>query len=129
MPLSKDAEVEKLGARILTLAMKGHTALGPGLLESAYEVCLRYELDKASLRVERQLMLPVIYDGQQLDAGYRLDLLVEGKVVVEIKAVEKLMPIHMAQLLSYLKLGGFPLGYVLNFNVPHLRQGIKRLVT
>ena len=128
MVLSKDAAIERIGGQILTSAMRVHSVLGPGLLESAYEACLAHEIGKAGLTVDRQVALPIEYDGQRLEAGYRLDLLVEQIVVVEVKAVEKLTPIHLAQVLSYLKLGAFPLGFLLNFHVAHLRHGIKRIV-
>jgi GxxExxY protein len=118
----------RLGELVLGCALTVHKALGPGLLESAYEVCLAHELDKAGLRYKRQIVLPVFYDDQQIDAGYRLDLLVEDLVVIEIKAVETISEIHQAQLLSYLKLGGYRLGYLLNFNVTRLKDGICRLV-
>ena len=118
----------ELGDGILGCAMKVHSALGPGLLESTYEVCLLHELKKLGLRSERQVVLPVNYDGLILDAGYRLDLLVMDLVVIELKVVEKLLPIHTAQVLSYLKLGNRKLGYLLNFNVVHMRDGIKRVV-
>lgn len=111
------AELEAVGKAILTSAMKVHSALGPGLLESAYEVCLAHELINQGMAVERQVELPVIYAGMRLDAGYRLDILVERKVIVEVKAIEKLLPIHTAQILSYLKLSGHQLGFLLNFNV------------
>ena len=117
-----------VGETILGCAIKVHTALGPGLLESTYEVCLAYELQKAGLKLERQVPLPVIYDEVELDAGYRMDLLVADIVVVELKVVEKLLPLHTAQLLSYLKLSKRKLGYLLNFNVVHMRDGIKRVV-
>ncbi|MDP3483753.1 MAG: GxxExxY protein [Sulfuricella sp.] len=119
---------ERVGKQIIAEAMKVHSALGCGLLESAYEVCLAYELEKNGLEVKRQVALPVVYDGLKLDAGYRLDLLVGDCVIVELKAVEKLAPIHTAQLLSYLKLSGHKLGFILNFNVIHMRDGIKRIV-
>jgi len=108
--------------------MKVHSALGPGLLESAYEACLLFELHKAGLRVEVQVPLPVVYERVRLDLGYRLDLLVENSVVVELKSVDAIEPIHKAQLLSYLKLSGKQVGLIINFNVVHLRDGIKRLV-
>jgi GxxExxY protein len=117
-----------VGEIILGCAIRVHTTLGPGLLESAYEACLAHELSKARLNNQRQVVLPVIYDGLRIDAGYRLDLLVDARVVVEVKAVERLAEIHRAQLLSYLKLGGFRLGYLLNFNVPRMKEGISRLV-
>lgn len=117
-----------IGETILGCAIKVHTALGPGLLESTYEACLVHELTKAGLKVERQVALPVVYDGVILDAGYRIDILVEDLVVVELKVVEKVLPLHGSQVLSYLKLGGKKLGYLLNFNVIQMRQGIKRVV-
>jgi GxxExxY protein len=112
---------------VVDAAIKVHTSLGPGLLESVYEACLAHELGQRGLRVERQISLPVRYAGIVIEAGLRLDLLVEQCVVIEVKAVETLLPVHTAQLLTYLKLGGYPLGLLLNFNVPHLKQGIKRL--
>ena len=118
----------EIGEIVLGCAIKVHTALGPGLLESTYEVCLAYELGKAGVKAERQIALPVIYDEVRLDAGYRLDLLVEDMVIVELKVIEKLLPVHTAQLLSYLKISNRKLGYLPNFNVPQMRQGIKRVV-
>jgi GxxExxY protein len=117
-----------IGERIIGAAMKVHSALGPGLLESAYEACLVYELEKLALDVKRQVLLPIVYDEVKLDIGYRLDLLVNDSVVLELKAVEKMLPIHAAQLLSYLKLSGYRFGYLLNFNVVSMRDGIKRIV-
>ena len=117
-----------LGDAILGCAMTVHSALGPGLLESTYEVCMVHEFSKAGLTVAKQVALPVRYDGIELDAGYRIDLLVEDMVILELKVVEKLLPIHTAQLLSYLKLSELKLGYLLNFNVVHMRDGIKRVV-
>lgn len=108
--------------------MRVHSALGPGLLESAYEACLAYELDKVGLPVQKQVALPLEYDNVRLEVGFRIDLLVGNRVVVEVKATEKLLPIHLAQMLSYLKLGKYPLGFLLNFNVAHMKQGIKRVV-
>jgi GxxExxY protein len=119
---------EQVGKIILSSAMRVHSSLGCGLLESAYEACLAHEIRKQGLQIERQVTLPIRYDGVELDAGYRLDLLVDNCVVVELKAVEKIAPIHLAQLLSYLKLGRYKLGYILNFNVLHMRDGIKRVV-
>jgi GxxExxY protein len=119
---------EAAAKQVLDSAMKVHTALGPGLLESAYEICLDYELSKRGINVSKQVPIAVRYDGVQLELGYRLDLLVDGKVVVEVKAIEKLLPLHHAQLLSYLKLGGYKLGLLLNFHALHLRDGIKRIV-
>jgi GxxExxY protein len=118
----------EIGEAVLGAAMKVHSAVGPGLLESVYETCLTHELRKQGFDVQRQVALPVEYDGQRIDAGFRLDILVAEKVVVEVKAVERTAPIHTAQILTYLKLGGFKLGYLLNFNVVHMRNGIKRLV-
>ena len=104
-----------------------HRQLGPGLLESAYEECLAYELNQRDIPFERQKPVPVVYKDVRLDCGFRLDLLVGGLVVVELKAVDKLAPIHQAQMLTYLKLTGCKLGLLLNFNVPKLRDGIKRV--
>lgn len=108
--------------------MQVHTTLGPGLLESAYGACLKYELEKNGFKVLSQVGLPVIYDGIQIDIGYRLDLLVEDAVIVELKAVKELTPLHNAQLLSYLKLSELQLGLLINFNVLLLKSGIKRMV-
>nr|QNO43548.1 hypothetical protein HMEJMANM_00017 [Methanosarcinales archaeon ANME-2c ERB4]QNO43627.1 hypothetical protein LAPIAFBC_00034 [Methanosarcinales archaeon ANME-2c ERB4]QNO44679.1 hypothetical protein FAIAHACK_00016 [Methanosarcinales archaeon ANME-2c ERB4] len=121
-------ELNKISEEIIGAAMQVHTVLGPGLLESAYEACLKYELEKNDLKVSSQVGLPVIYDGVQIDLGYRLDLLVEDTVIVELKAVKELTPLHEAQLLSYLKLSGFQLGLLINFNVVRLKHGIKRMV-
>lgn len=121
-------ELNKISETIIGCAIKVHKALGPGLLESTYEICLVHELTKAGLKVQSQLALPVIYDGIRLDAGYRIDLLVEDAVIVELKAVDSLLPIHEAQLLSYLKLSEKKLGLLINFNVKLLINGIKRLV-
>ena len=122
------AETEQVGKRILDAAFKVHTALGPGLLESAYEACFAYELRKAGLNVETQVALPVIYDNVRMDAGLRIDILVEKCVIVELKAVETVNPVHEAQLITYLKLTHLRLGYLINFNIPHLRDGFKRMV-
>ena len=118
----------ELTQEIIGAAMKVHSRLGPGLLESAYEACLEYELKQQGFRVERQKALPVVYENVKLDCGYRIDLLVESAVIVELKAVGSLAPIHEAQLLSYLKLSEAQVGLVINFNVVHLRDGINRLV-
>jgi GxxExxY protein len=117
----------EIGEQVLGCALKVHKALGPGLLENAYEACLSYELAKAGIEHQRQLALPVCYDGTHIDLGYRLDLLVADRVVVEVKAIDQLTPMHRAQLLSYLKLGRHKLGYLLNFNVRMLSHGICRL--
>ena len=109
-------------------ALAVHTALGPGLLESVYAACLAQELRKRALPVETQVALPVIYDGLKLEAGYRIDILVAEQLIIEVKAVEGVHPIHKAQLLSYLKLSGKRLGLLFNFNVIHMRDGITRMV-
>ena len=114
--------------KIIGCAIEVHKALGPGLLESAYEECLFYELMEAGLKVERQKPLPVVYKEVKLEAGYRIDLLVENSVVVELKAVEALNDVHTAQVLTYLKLSGCKIGLLMNFNVYRLTDGIKRLV-
>jgi GxxExxY protein len=119
---------EDVTQRIIHAATKVHTALGAGLLESTYALCLFHELCLTGMHFEHQLQLPVVYRGVRLDAGYRIDFLVENCVIVELKAVEKLLPVHTAQLLSYLKLSEHPVGLLINFNVPHLRQGLKRVV-
>ena len=105
-----------------------HRQLGPGLLEHVYATCLLYELQLAGLKVECQVVVPVIHKGMRMDCSYRIDLLVERIVVVELKAIEAILPVHRGQLLSYLRLGGFRLGYLLNFNVAHMRDGIVRMV-
>lgn len=121
-------DIEAVGKQIVDASIKVHRALGPGLLESAYQVCLAYELAKRGLRVECEVQIPVVYEGAQIDAGYRLDMLVESCVIVENKAVERLLPVHEAQLLTYLKLHDRRLGYLLDWNVPLMKDGIKRMV-
>jgi GxxExxY protein len=121
-------ELNKITELVIGAAMAVHRELGPGLLESAYEACLAFELVEQGLTVERQKALPVKYRGVNVDCGYRLDLLAEGKVIIELKAVERLEPIHKAQLLSYLKLSGCKVGLLINFNVKVLKNGIRRLV-
>jgi GxxExxY protein len=113
---------------IVTAAMRVHTELGPGLLESTYLACLQYELEETGCRCSAQVGLPVVYRGVRLDLGYRMDLLVEDLVIVEIKSVDAISPVHQAQLLSYLKLSGKSLGLLINFNVVHLKDGIRRFV-
>ncbi|MFZ2361443.1 MAG: GxxExxY protein [Anaerolineae bacterium] len=120
------AYLNRLTAMIIGAAIEVHRYLGPGLLESAYELCLLYELERLGLRVERQKGLPLVYKEIGLEIGYRVDLLVEGLIVVEIKAVENILPVHEAQVLTYLKLSGCPLGLLLNFNVPLMKDGIRR---
>lgn len=119
---------EALTEQIIGAAMEVHRQLGPGLMENVYQVCLAHELDLRGVRYQREKPLPIVYKGTQLDCGYRLDFLVEDKVVVELKAVEQLLPIHEAQLLTYLKISGCKVGLLINFNVPLLKRGIKRRV-
>lgn len=121
-------DVNQVSGAIVNAAMKVHSAVGPGLLESTYEACLLHELRKLGLKVNAQVSLPVAYDGVKIDVGYRVDLLVEDAVIVELKAVETLLPIHEAQLLSYLKLSGKRVGLLINFNVVHLKNGVRRMV-
>ena len=121
-------ELNEVSAQVLDAAMKVHSVLGPGLLENAYEACLKYELEKRGLSVQQQVALPVVYDNVKVDVGYRLDLLVENAVIVELKAVERLTAVHEAQLLSYLKLSRKKIGLLVNFDVAHLKNGIKRMV-
>jgi GxxExxY protein len=122
------APEEDIGRAVIGAAIKIHTIVGPGLLESAYEACLVYELEKQRFRVQRQLAVPLRYEEILIEQGYRLDLLVENMVVVELKALPAILPVHRSQLLSYLRLGGFKLGYILNFHVAQMRDGILRLV-
>lgn len=119
---------DELTGEIIKCAMKAHTALGPGLLESAYHECLHYELRNAGFLVEKEKPLPLIYEEVKLDCGYRIDLMVEGKIVIEIKSVDALADIHLAQVLTYLKLTGNRFGLLINFNVVRLKDGIKRVV-
>jgi len=123
-----DQETERIAKEIVDAAFKVHKELGPGLLESVYEACLTHELRKRGLQVETQLQLPVRYETVQLDIGFRLDLLVEEEIIVELKAVEVMIPLFEAQLLTYLKLAGKRLGFLINFNVPLIKNGIKRLI-
>ena len=121
-------DVNQLSNVVIGAAIDVHKTLGPGLLESVYETCLCHELGLRGIEHQQQLKLPVRYKGVVLDCGYRLDILVEDKLVIELKSVDRLLPIHDAQLLTYLKLGDWPLGIMFNFNVPMLRDGIKRKV-
>jgi len=121
-------DINTLSSKIIGAAIEVHKALGPGLLESAYEECLCYELSLQGLSVARQQPLPVKYKGKKLDCGYRLDTVVENAIILELKSCEKIEPIHKAQLLTYLKLSGLSLGLLLNFNVPVMRDGIVRIV-
>jgi len=121
-----ESQINDITGKIIGAAMEVHKTLGAGLLESAYEECLAYELSKLDLKYERQIDLPIHYKDVTLDCGYRLDLVVEGEVLVELKSVEKLLPIHEAQLLTYLKMGGYQVGLLINFNVDLLKNGIRR---
>lgn len=121
-------DLNETSGLVVDAAIKVHSGLGPGLLESAYEACLAYELRRRGTRVLTQLPLPIMYDGMRIELGYRIDLLVNDAVVVEVKAVAKLAPVHEAQLLSYLKLSGHTVGLLINFHVQHLKDGIKRMV-
>jgi GxxExxY protein len=121
-------KVEAAARSTIGAAIEVHRQLGPGLLESVYRVCLAHELKKRDLRVEQEVSLPIRYDGLVLDAGLRLDLIIEEMLIVELKAVERILPIHEAQLLTYLRLTGYRLGLLLNFNVPVLKEGIRRIV-
>jgi len=124
----KDTERDPLSEKVIGFAIEVHRHLGPGLMESAYEACLCYELSVAGIPFERQLPLPVRYKEVHLDCGYRMDIVVDKRLVIELKTVEKLLPIHDAQLLTYLKLSGIRVGLLLNFNEAVLRDGIKRIV-
>ncbi|MGH9602244.1 MAG: GxxExxY protein [Terriglobales bacterium] len=126
--MSEEEKLNQLTREIIGAAIQVHRALGPGLLESAYEACLVYELSQRGLRVEQQKPLPVVYRAVQLECGYRLDLLVESSVIVEIKSVEELAPIHGVQLLSYLRLSGLKVGLLINFNERVLKNGVRRIV-
>lgn len=121
-------DLDDLTKRIIGAAIEVHREVGPGLLESTYELCLARELSSAGLRAERQVELPVVYKGDRLDAGYRIDILVEGLVVLELKAIESLLPVHTAQLITYLKLARMPVGLLLNFNVERMTDGVTRRV-
>lgn len=125
-PISQETNI--ISGKIIDAAYAVHRALGPGLLESVYEICLVHELRKRGLSVRQQIALPVIYDGIQIDAGLRLDLLVEDTIIVELKAVDELVPVHRAQALTYLRLTGHRLALLINFNVPVIKQGIVRIV-
>lgn len=129
MEFSKLSEhEEKIGKAIVEAALKVHKELGPGLLEKVYEVCLTHELRKEGFQVERQVDIPIQYDGITFEEGLRLDLLVDRKVVIETKAVDQVNPVWQAQVLSHLKLTGLRLGYLIKFNVPIIKQGIKRII-
>jgi len=121
-------DIEEVATIIVDAAIKVHRALGPGLLESAYQHCLAHELRKRGLHVETEVAQPVMYDGERIDVGYRLDMLVENAIIIENKTVEGIAPIHEAQLLTYLKLRQCRLGFLLNWNVPLMKQGIHRKI-
>ena len=121
-------ELNEISEKIIGAAIQVHRTLGPGLLESTYEACLKYELEKRGLKIQSQVGLPVIYDGMKIDLGYRLDILVEDVVIIELKAVTTIIPLNEAQLLSYLKLSGKHLGLLINFNVTLLKDGITRRI-
>jgi GxxExxY protein len=120
-------DTNEVTGQIIDAAMKVHSALGPGLLENAYKACLQYELQRRKLKTLSEVQLPIRYYGVNLDVGYRIDLLVEDSVIVELKAVGSVLPIHTAQLFSYLRLSGHRLGLLINFNVLHLKEGIQRI--
>jgi GxxExxY protein len=126
IPISQ--ELESIGKEIVDSAYKVHSQLGPGLLEKVYEVCFCHELSKKGLAFERQLSIPIVYDGIHFEEGLRLDVLVEGKVICELKAVDIVNPVWEAQILSHLKLTGNRLGYLINFNTPKIKGGIRRFV-
>jgi GxxExxY protein len=121
-------DIEKIGRNIVHSAIKVHKALGPGLLESVYQKCLAYELEKSGLKVKCEFPLPVQYETIKIDAGFRADMIVDDAVIIENKTVDKIAPIHEAQLLTYLKLTNLNLGFLLNWNVPLMKDGIKRIV-
>ncbi len=121
-------ELDRVSGQVVSAAIRVHTELGPGLLEGAYQACLVHELKTRGLHVQAQITLPLQYRGTTIDIGYRVDLLVCNAVIVEVKAISRLLPIHEAQLLSYLRLGGYSVGLLINFHVPSLRDGIRRLV-
>jgi GxxExxY protein len=121
-------ETERVGKTVLDAAYKVHTVLGPGLLESIYAITMKHVIEKNGLLVETEVKLPIIFEGEKLESGLRLDVLVEKCVIVELKSVENTNPVYEAQLMTYLRLSGVRLGFLINFNVPHLKDGIKRIV-
>jgi GxxExxY protein len=121
-------DIKEIGGQIIDASIKVHRALGPGLLESAYQECLAFELAQRGLRVETEVVQPIKYEGLSIDAGYRLDMVIEDSIIIENKSVEKLLPIHQAQLLTYLRLRDFRLGYLINWNVQLIKDGIHRMV-
>jgi GxxExxY protein len=125
---AKTMDIEEIAKKIVAAAIKVHTALGPGLLESAYQKCMEYDLKNDGLRVACELVLPIRYGEITIDAGYRIDMIVEESILIENKTVERFLPIHEAQLLTYLKMKNCRLGFLLNWNVPRMKDGIKRMV-
>jgi GxxExxY protein len=125
---STNPELERIAKIVVDCIYKVHSNLGPGLLESVYSICLAHELRKRGLKVEREVILPITYDGVRIDSGLRLDLVVESCIIIEAKAVERLVPVFDAQLLTYLKLTGYTLGFLINFNVTLIKDGLKRLI-
>jgi len=123
-----DSQTDRIAKEIVDCAYQVHSGLGPGLLENAYEISLAYEISRRGLKVQRQVDIPMVYKEVRLDAGFRLDLWVEKKVVIEVKVIEQLLPIHRAQVITYLKLSGNKLGFLINFNVPVFKNGIERIV-
>ena len=121
-------EENQIATEVIACAIRVHRALGPGLLEKVYQECLFYELNKAGISVKKEFMLPIKYDGIELESGLRIDLLAENKLVIELKSVDEINDVHMAQTLTYLKLSGCKLGLIINFNVALLKQGIKRII-
>lgn len=128
-PESISRTLDNVATVIVDAAFRVHSTLGPGLLESVYETCLEHELTKRGQSVSRQVSLPIHYDGSRLDAGLRLDLLVADSIIVEVKAIERLLPVHDAQLLTYLKLARKPLRFLINFNVTLIKEGIRRRIS
>ncbi|UFS72711.1 GxxExxY protein [Geomonas sp. RF6] len=126
--MDTDMDIEEIGRIILGCAIKVHSILGPGLLESVYQKCLAYELEQHGLTVQCEMLLPIKYGPLCIEDAYRIDMLVAGRVVVEHKAVEKILPIHEAQLLTYLKMNESKLGFILNWHVPYMKEGIRRMV-
>ena len=121
-------EFEEITGQVITAALKVHSTIGPEVLESVYKTCLQHEVLKTGLHIQAEVALPVLYDGLRMDSGFRIDLLVENLLIVELKCVESILPIHKAQLLTYLRLANKPIGLLLNFNVVHLRDGLKRIL-
>jgi len=126
--LAVSSATDRLAREVVDSAFKVHLALGPGLLESVYEICLAHELSKRRLKFQTQVAFPIVYDGVRLDAGLRVDFLIEDQLVLELKAVEIMLSLFEAQLLTYLKLTGKRLGLLINFNVPKIKDGIKRII-